>query len=154
MLGRQQQLVLLVEKDQQVLQMGKTITKRNICTWLEWREGAGSNNNNNKEKYLYPYALRGCVRPVRIVPLNNICLLLRPFSLLQCLLFFDTVCPLEKNQILTPLGVISDYHNISDSLPRICQNDASKLAPSLYTRHDPRLTAREPCPVYLTGALK
>jgi hypothetical protein len=34
MLGRQQRLILLVEKDQQVLQMGKTITtttKRNIC---------------------------------------------------------------------------------------------------------------------------
>jgi hypothetical protein len=34
MLGRQQQqLILLVGKDQQVLQMGKTITrtKRNIC---------------------------------------------------------------------------------------------------------------------------
>jgi hypothetical protein len=42
MLGRQQRLILLVEKDQQVLQMGKTIT---II----------------KEKYLYPYALRGCV---------------------------------------------------------------------------------------------
>jgi hypothetical protein len=27
MLGRQQRLILLVEKDQQVLQMGKTITK-------------------------------------------------------------------------------------------------------------------------------
>jgi hypothetical protein len=43
MLGRQQRLILLVEKDQQVLQMGKT-------------------KNNNKEKYLYPYALRGCIR--------------------------------------------------------------------------------------------
>jgi hypothetical protein len=33
MLGRQQRLILLVEKDQQVLQMGKavTITKKNIC---------------------------------------------------------------------------------------------------------------------------
>jgi hypothetical protein len=33
MLGRQQRLILLVEKDQQVLQMGKTITttERNIC---------------------------------------------------------------------------------------------------------------------------
>jgi hypothetical protein len=33
MLGRQQRLNLLVKKDQQVLQMGKTIkiTKRNIC---------------------------------------------------------------------------------------------------------------------------
>jgi hypothetical protein len=31
MLGRQQRLILLVEKDQQILQMGKTITKRNIC---------------------------------------------------------------------------------------------------------------------------
>jgi hypothetical protein len=45
------QLILLVEKDKQVLQMGKTIT----------------------EKYLYLYALRGCVRPLRIVPLNNLC---------------------------------------------------------------------------------
>jgi hypothetical protein len=51
MLGRQQRLILLVEKDQQVLQMGKTI---------------------KKEKYLYLYALRGCVRTVRIVPLNNL----------------------------------------------------------------------------------
>jgi hypothetical protein len=36
MLGRQQQLILHVEKDQQVLQMGKTITitKRNICIHL------------------------------------------------------------------------------------------------------------------------
>jgi hypothetical protein len=40
MLGRQQWLIVHVEKDQQVIQMGKTITKRNI---------------------LYPYALRGCV---------------------------------------------------------------------------------------------
>jgi hypothetical protein len=33
MLGRQQWLIFIVEKDQQVLQMGKTITitKRNIC---------------------------------------------------------------------------------------------------------------------------
>jgi hypothetical protein len=33
MLGRQQRLILLVEKGQQVLQMGKTITKTkiNIC---------------------------------------------------------------------------------------------------------------------------
>jgi hypothetical protein len=31
MLGRQQWLILLAEKDQQVLQMGKTITMRNIC---------------------------------------------------------------------------------------------------------------------------
>jgi hypothetical protein len=33
MLGRQQWLILLVENDQQVLQMGKTITipKKNIC---------------------------------------------------------------------------------------------------------------------------
>jgi hypothetical protein len=33
MLGCQQRLILLVEKDQQVLQMGKTltITKKNIC---------------------------------------------------------------------------------------------------------------------------
>jgi hypothetical protein len=30
MLGRQQWLILLVEKDQQVLQMGKTITKTKI----------------------------------------------------------------------------------------------------------------------------
>jgi hypothetical protein len=52
MLGRQQWLILLVEKDQQVLQMGKIIT-------------------NNKEKYLYPYALRGFVIPLIIVPLNN-----------------------------------------------------------------------------------
>jgi hypothetical protein len=36
MLGRQQWLILLVEKDQQVLQMGKTIAI-------------------TKEKYLYPY---------------------------------------------------------------------------------------------------
>jgi hypothetical protein len=48
MLGRQQRLILLVAKDQQVLQ---TITI---------------------EKYLYPYALRGCVRPLKIVPLNNL----------------------------------------------------------------------------------
>jgi hypothetical protein len=63
MLGRQQRLILLVEKDQQVLLMGKTF----------------KNNNNNKEKYLYPYALRGCVRPLRIVPLNNLCCAARPF---------------------------------------------------------------------------
>jgi hypothetical protein len=31
MLGRQQWLILLVEKDQQVIQLGKTITKINIC---------------------------------------------------------------------------------------------------------------------------
>jgi hypothetical protein len=33
MLGRQQRLILLVEKDQQVLQMDQTITipKRNVC---------------------------------------------------------------------------------------------------------------------------
>jgi hypothetical protein len=38
MLGRQQQLILLVEKDQQVLQMGKTITitKRNVCIHFEF----------------------------------------------------------------------------------------------------------------------
>jgi hypothetical protein len=38
MLGRQQRLILLVEKDQQVLQMGKTktITKRNICIHMHW----------------------------------------------------------------------------------------------------------------------
>jgi hypothetical protein len=39
MLGRQQQqLILLVGKDQQVLQMGKTITrtKRNICIHMHW----------------------------------------------------------------------------------------------------------------------
>jgi hypothetical protein len=34
MLGSQQRLILLVEKDQQVLQMGKTITKRNICNHM------------------------------------------------------------------------------------------------------------------------
>jgi hypothetical protein len=34
MLGRQQQLILLVEKDQLALQMGKTITKRNICVHM------------------------------------------------------------------------------------------------------------------------
>jgi hypothetical protein len=39
MLGRQQQLILLVEKDQQVLQFTN-----------------GLNNNNNKEKNLYSYA--------------------------------------------------------------------------------------------------
>jgi hypothetical protein len=41
MLGRQQRLILLillVEKDQQELQMGKTITitKRNICIHMHW----------------------------------------------------------------------------------------------------------------------
>jgi hypothetical protein len=41
---------------------------------------------------------------------------------------------------VTKVGVISDSHKISDSIPRICRNDASKLAPSLH----PRLTAREP----------
>jgi hypothetical protein len=37
MLGRQQLLILLVEKDQQVLQMGKTITitNRNICIHMQ-----------------------------------------------------------------------------------------------------------------------
>jgi hypothetical protein len=30
-------------------------------------------------------------------------------------------------------------HMISDSIPRICRNDASKLAPSLVARHDQRL---------------
>jgi hypothetical protein len=38
------------------------------------------------------------------------------------------------------VGVISDSHKISDSIPRICRNDASKLAPSLHARHDTRLT--------------
>jgi hypothetical protein len=42
------------------------------------------------------------------------------------------------------VGVISDSHKISDSIPRICRNDTSKLAPSLQARHDPRLMAREP----------
>jgi hypothetical protein len=41
------------------------------------------------------------------------------------------------------VGVISDSQKISDSIPRICRNDASKLAPSHHSRHDPRLTARE-----------
>jgi hypothetical protein len=41
------------------------------------------------------------------------------------------------------VGVISDSHKSSDSIPSICRNDALKLAPSLHTRHDPRLTARE-----------
>jgi hypothetical protein len=36
---------------------------------------------------------------------------------------------------------ISDSHKISDYIPRICRNDASKLAPSLHERHNPRLTA-------------
>jgi hypothetical protein len=37
MLGRQQRLILLVEKDQQVLQMGKTktIIKINICIHMQ-----------------------------------------------------------------------------------------------------------------------
>jgi hypothetical protein len=36
MLGRQQRLILLVEKDQQVLQLGKTltVTKKNICIYM------------------------------------------------------------------------------------------------------------------------
>jgi hypothetical protein len=35
MLGRQQWLILLVEKDQQVLQMGKTITITNRNIWIQ-----------------------------------------------------------------------------------------------------------------------
>jgi hypothetical protein len=58
MLGRQQRMILLVKKDQQ---------------------GQQTINNNNKEKYLYPYALRGCVRPLRIVPLKNLCCAARSF---------------------------------------------------------------------------
>jgi hypothetical protein len=51
-------------------------------------------------------------------------------------------------------GALSkNSHKISDSIPRICQNDASKLAPSLHARHNPRLTAREP-DMGLMGALK
>jgi hypothetical protein len=45
---------------------------------------------------------------------------------------------LEKGQITNnaKVGVISDSHNISDSIPRICRNDASKLAPSLNARFE------------------
>jgi hypothetical protein len=58
----------------------------------------------NKEKYMYLYVLRGCLRPLRIVPLNNLCcaawfFLITPIAM-QCLLFFDTFC-----QIFTPLAV-------------------------------------------------
>jgi hypothetical protein len=52
-----------------------------------------------------------------------------------------TGTPCDK---LKYIGIISDSYKISDSIPRICQNDASKLAQSLHASHDPRLTAREP----------
>jgi hypothetical protein len=50
------------------------------------------------------------------------------------------------------MGLISDFHKISDSKLKICRNDASKLAPSLPARHDPRLwrESRDG----LTGVLK
>jgi shikimate kinase len=56
------------------------------------------------------------------------------------------------SDVPTKVGVISDSYKISDSIPRICRNDTSKLAPSLNARHDPRLT--EQSRVSLTGALK
>jgi hypothetical protein len=55
---------------------------------------------------------------------------------------------------LSSIGVISYSHKIFDSIPRICRNVASKLAPSLHARHDPRLTAWNENRVALTGALK
>jgi hypothetical protein len=36
------------------------------------------------------------------------------------------------------VGVISDSYKISDSIPRICRNDTSKLAPSFHAHHVPR----------------
>jgi hypothetical protein len=39
---------------------------------------------------------------------------------------------LYKGKIFNPK--ISDSLKISDTIPRICQNDASKLAPSLHAR--------------------
>jgi hypothetical protein len=45
-------------------------------------------------------------------------------------------------RILAKVGVISDSYNISDAIPRICRNDASKLALSLHARQDPRLTVQ------------
>jgi hypothetical protein len=54
---------------------------------------------------------------------------------LPCQNFIPSNCHLSPK-----VGVISDSHKIADSILRICQNDASKLVPSRYARHDPRLT--------------
>jgi hypothetical protein len=77
MLGRQQRLILLFEKDQQVLQMGKTITiaKINICIYICIERLRYTSQNCSAEQSLFCCSV----------------------SLLQCLLFFDTFCPLEKN---------------------------------------------------------
>jgi hypothetical protein len=45
--------------------------------------------------------------------------LLGPFSLLQCLLFFDTFYPLEKTNLLTPLKMCCSSTQ-EDSLPSAC----------------------------------
>jgi hypothetical protein len=74
MLGRQQRLILLVEKDQQLLQMGKTITitKINIFIHMHWG---------------------GALDPSELFRWTIFVVLLGPLSLLQCLLFFDIFAP-------------------------------------------------------------
>jgi hypothetical protein len=125
MLGRQQRLIFLVEKDQQVLQMGKTITKRNICIYMHW-EGLSfallcpklntdwlrrvwtSDSEGLKRFSLFFLSIakrNNCIQMHWEVALDLselfrwtiFVVLLGPFSLLHCLLFFETFCPQEKN---------------------------------------------------------